>query len=55
LLNHPAGNVRGHFVHLSAGLLGERVRPVLDRRLVIETDELVRQQINDTLRDLSVS
>jgi HEAT repeat protein len=55
LVNHPAWNVRAHCVRLLAGLVGERARPVLERRLAIETDELVRQQICDILQDLPVS
>jgi HEAT repeat protein len=52
LVNHPAWNVRAHCIRLLAGLVGEQARPVLERRLAIETDNLVRQQIRDILQDL---
>lgn len=55
LVNHPARSIRAYFIGLLAGLAGERVRSVLERRLPIEADEMIRQQINDTLRDLSVA
>lgn len=55
LVNHPARSVRFHFVRLLADLADKRATPVLERRLAIEIDEMVRQQINDTLRDLSAS
>ena len=52
LVNHPAWNVRAHCVRLLAGLLGAGARPVLERRLAVESDELVAQQIRDLLQDL---
>jgi HEAT repeat protein len=55
LVNHPAWNVRAHCVRLLAGLVGDRARPVLERRLAIETDELVRQQIRGLLLSLPAS
>jgi len=55
LFNHPAWNVRAHCIRLLTELLGERARPVLERRLAIETDEMVRQQISAALQDLSAS
>lgn len=55
LVNHPAWRVRVHCVRLLAGLVGEQARPVLQRRLAVETDELVRLQIVDALAELSAS
>lgn len=55
LVNHPAGTVRSYCVRLIGGLVGEQARPVLERRLAIETDEVVRQRIGEVLKDLSAS
>ncbi|TLM62073.1 MAG: hypothetical protein FDZ69_13240 [Deltaproteobacteria bacterium] len=55
LVNHPSWNVRAYCVRLLAGMLGGQARPVLERRLAVETDEAVRQQIADALRELPVS
>jgi len=53
LINHPYWAVRAHFVRLAAALLGDKAKPVLERRLAIETEDLVRQQIDETLETLS--
>lgn len=53
LINHPAWNVRAHCVRLLAALQGEEVRTLLERRLLHEKDELVRQQILASLADLA--
>lgn len=55
LINHPVWNVRVRCISLLASLLGERVRSVLERRLALENDELVRLRIGDALEALSVS
>jgi HEAT repeat protein len=55
LVSHPATAVRARCVRLLAGLLGEQARPVLERRLTLENDELVRLQISNTLQNLSPS
>jgi HEAT repeat protein len=55
LVNHPARHVRAHCIRLLAGLAGDSARSVLNQRLAVETDDMVRQQINDALRDLSIS
>jgi hypothetical protein len=53
LVNHPAWNVRAHCVRLLSGLIGERSRPILERRLAVESDEAVRRQIDAALQELS--
>lgn len=53
LVNHPVCDVRAYGVGLLPGLLGEAARPILDRRLEVESDATVRQQIGDALRNLA--
>lgn len=53
LVSHPARDLRVYFIRLLAELAGERVRPILERRLAVEDDENVRLQLNETLRDLA--
>ncbi|MCM2263723.1 MAG: HEAT repeat domain-containing protein [Desulfuromonadales bacterium] len=55
LVNHPAWNVRVHCLRLLPELMGERARPLLERRLAVESDEMVRQQISGALQELSAS
>ena len=55
LVNHPSWVVRAHCVRLLPELLGERARPILERRLGTEGDDLVRQQLDDALRSLTAS
>lgn len=55
LVNHPASNVRAQCIRLLTELLGERARPLLERRLTIEADDTVRQQIGAALQELSAS
>lgn len=53
LINHPFWAVRTHFVRLAAALLGEKAKPVLERRLTVETEDLVRQQIAEALETMA--
>jgi HEAT repeat protein len=55
LLGDPVGLVSIAVLETLASLLGGGARPVLERRLALEPDELVRQQIRDLLQDLSGS
>lgn len=55
LVNHPAPTVRSHGIRLLAGMPGAQVRPVLERRLAVEPDDFIRQQIDAVLRDLSAN
>ncbi|MHB8709039.1 MAG: HEAT repeat domain-containing protein [Desulfuromonadales bacterium] len=55
LTNHPVRSVRAHCIRLLAGSFGDRVRPVLERRLAVETDDFIRQQIDTALRELSAN
>jgi HEAT repeat protein len=52
LINHPSWAVRTHFARFASTLLGEKARPILERRLEVETEDLVRQQIFETLETL---
>lgn len=53
LANHPSGIVRGRSALLLAVLAGESVRPVLERRLVVEAETAVRQQLAEALAELA--
>jgi HEAT repeat protein len=53
LANHPSGIVRGRSALLLAVLAGAGVRPVLERRLAVETETTVRQQLADALAELA--
>jgi len=55
LINHPFWAVRTHFARFAANLLGEEARPLLERRLAVEGEDLVRQQLLDSLQLLSRS
>lgn len=55
LLGHRSRQVRAQTVRLLVERAGDGVRPVLEQRLAIETDPMVRQQIDDVLHDLSAS
>ncbi len=52
LINHPSWSVRTHFSRAAAELLGAGARPLLEKRLQVETEELVRQQLTDLLDHL---
>jgi HEAT repeat protein len=55
LLGDPVGLVSIAVLETLVSLLGGGARPVLERRLAVEPDELVRQQIRGILQDLPVS
>ncbi len=52
LLGHPHWEVRLGFVRALADLQGDRCLPVLESRLLIEGEDLVRQQLLEILEDL---
>ena len=52
LINHPFWVVRAQIVRSAAEALGVEARPLLQQRLEIETEEVVRQQLVDTLAGL---
>lgn len=52
LINHSAWNVRAHCARLLVVLLGSQAKPVLERRISVEGDELVRQQLLGALAEL---
>jgi HEAT repeat protein len=54
LINHSFWVVRAQIVRSAAEVIGVGARPLLERRLEIETEEVVRQQLVDTLADLPV-
>ena len=53
LINHPFWAVRTHFARFAATLLGEEARPLLERRLEVEGEDLVRQQLLESLELLA--
>jgi HEAT repeat protein len=55
LLNHRHWEVRSTFVRTLASLQGPACRPLLEERLLLEGEELVRQLIQDILDDLRES
>lgn len=54
LINHSFWVVRAQIVRSAAEVIGVRARTLLERRLEIETEEVVRQQLVDTLACLPV-
>jgi HEAT repeat protein len=54
LINHPFWAVRAQIARSAVEVLGADARPLLEGRLVIETEEVVRQQLVDLLDELSV-
>jgi HEAT repeat protein len=55
LINHPFWVVRAQIARSSVAVLGQKARPLLETRLAIETEEVVRQQLSDSLADLPVN
>ncbi len=55
LINHSFWAVRTHFARFASSLLGQDARPLLEKRLEIETEDLVRQQLIDALQSLTDS
>ena len=54
LINHSFWIVRAQIVRSAAEVIGAGARNLLERRLAIETEEVVRQQLVDTLAGLPV-
>lgn len=52
LINHPSWSVRSHFSRIAAELLRANARPLLERRLQVETEALIRQQLTELLGSL---
>lgn len=55
LINHPFWAVRVQIARSSVEVLGEKARPLLEGRLAIETEEVVRQQLAGLLAEFSVN
>ena len=55
LINHPFWVVRAQIARSAVEVLGQKARPLLEKRLAIETEEVVRQQLSDLLADLPVN
>ncbi len=55
LINHPFWMVRAQIARSSVEVLGANVRPLLEKRLAVETEEVVRQQLADLLAELPVN
>ena len=55
LINHPFWAVRAQVARSAVEVLGAGARPLLEERLGIETEELVRQQLADLLAELPVN
>ncbi len=53
LLNHRHWEVRNSFARILATEYGSRCRPFLEARLLVEGEDLVRQQLQDLLGQLS--
>ena len=54
LINHSFWVVRAQIVRSAAEVIGAGARSLLEQRLVIETEEVVRQQLLDALAGLPV-
>lgn len=52
LINHPFRVVRAQVARSAVEGLGVSVRPLLEKRLSVETEEVVRQQLADLLAEL---
>ena len=55
LINHPFWAVRAQVARSAVEVLGAGVRPLLEERLGVETEEVVRQQLADLLAELPVN
>jgi len=53
LINHPFWAVRNHFVRYAVETMGLEARPLLEARLKLEPEDLVKQQILDLLEDIT--
>lgn len=52
LINHPVQSVRVHFSRIAAEQLGAGARPLLEQRLQVEPEDLVRQHLSALLSHL---
>jgi HEAT repeat protein len=55
LINHPFWAVRAQVARSAVEVLGADARPLLEERLRLETEEVVRQQLADLLAELPVN
>ena len=55
LLNHPYWVVRAQIARSAVEVLGARARTLLEARLAVETEEVVRQQMTDLLSQLPLN
>jgi HEAT repeat protein len=55
LINHPFWVVRAQIARSAADVLGVEAKPLLENRLAVETEEVVRQQLLELLAELPVN
>lgn len=55
LINHPFWVVRAQIARSAVEVLGASARPLLEARLTVETEEVVRQQLTNLLSELPVN
>jgi HEAT repeat protein len=55
LINHPLWMVRSQIARSAAEVLGTGARGLLEERLEVETEEVVKQQLSDLLAELPVN
>lgn len=55
LINHPCWGVRAQIARSSVEVLGAKARMLLETRLAVETEELVRQQLTELLSEIDVN
>ncbi len=55
LINHPFWVVRAQIARSAVEVLGASARPLLETRLAVETEEVVRQQLTELLSELPVN
>jgi hypothetical protein len=55
LIGHPFWMVRTQIARSAAEMLGSGARPLLEKRLAVEAESVVRQQLTDLLDELPVN
>ncbi len=55
LINHPFWAVRAQIARNAVEVFGVGARPLLEKRLTVESEEIVRQQLTDLLANLPMS
>ena len=55
LINHPFWAVRSQIARSAVEVLGANAKPLLENRLAVESEEVVRQQLTTLLAELPVS